>query len=151
MYTCEESIIINKPRQYVFAVAETYPLFVTFYRSREILFQDAQTMTVRIGSEILGMKTSWIGEGRKKRFESIEFTQTQGIFKGLLAVWNFEDRSSDVTSVTIHIRFSLNLPMIGKFLEQFLGNVKVKKTIRGILMELKRESEQTSPADILQK
>jgi ribosome-associated toxin RatA of RatAB toxin-antitoxin module len=143
MFTCQDSITIDRERAHVFHVAETYPHFVRFYRRGEILHQDDETIKVKVGAKFFGVPTSWIGEGIKKRYEAIEFTQTQGLFKGLVALWTFKD-SGRSTIVSIKIKFSFDFPIVGRFLEHLLGEKMVAKTIQGILKELKRESESAS-------
>src|SRR5581483_897393 len=144
MFTCHDSIVINSKRENVFRVAETYPCFIRFYRYGEILYQDDETMRVKIGAKIFGIPTSWIGEGKKKKFETIEFIQTQGLFKGLIAIWRFKE-AEESTILSINISFGFRVPLIGKSLENFLGEKMVTKTIKGILMEMKRESETNFP------
>lgn len=140
MFTCQDSITIDRAREQVFRIAETYPHFVRFYRCGEILHQDDENIRVKVGAKFFGFPTSWIGEGKKKRFETIEFTQTQGLFKGLVALWTFGDAGQS-TIVSIKIKFSFDLPIAGSFLESLLGEKMVAKTIGGILKELKREAE----------
>lgn len=140
MFTCQDSITIDRTRGHVFRIAETYPHFVRFYKSGEILHQDDENITVKVGASFFGVPTSWIGEGKKRRFETIEFTQTQGLFKGLVALWTFRDAGQS-TTVSIKINFSFDVPIAGRFLEHLLGKKMVAKTIAGILKELKRESE----------
>jgi ribosome-associated toxin RatA of RatAB toxin-antitoxin module len=103
-------------------------------------------MRVRVGSEVLGMPTTWVGEGRKQPFEKIEFTQIQGLFRGLQATWQFTDATAD-TVVSIHIGFAFSVPVIGGALAKLAGNLTVRKTVRKILAELKREAESSRPAD----
>lgn len=143
MFTCQDSIIIDKVRGHVYRIAETYPHFVRFYRCGEILHQDDKIIKVKVGAKFFGIPTSWIGEGIKKKFETIEFTQTQGLFKGLVALWTFKE-AGETTIVSIKINFNFNIPIIGSFLERLLGEKMVAKTIQGILKELKRESETIS-------
>jgi ribosome-associated toxin RatA of RatAB toxin-antitoxin module len=97
-------------------------------------------MRVRVGSTVLGVPTTWVGEGRKTPFEKIEFTQIQGLFKGLTATWRFTDAKAD-TVVSIHICFAFPIPVIGGSLAKLIGNLTVRKTVRKILAELKREAE----------
>lgn len=146
MFDSQETIEIHRPKEHVFKVAESYPLFVRFFKSREILHQDDRTMRVRIGSTILGLPTSWIGEGKKTRFESIEFLQTQGFFKGLVAKWTFMSLSPSASRVSIQFRFQMTVPVIGGWLERTLVTLKVRPTVKGILAELKRTAESTAPS-----
>jgi ribosome-associated toxin RatA of RatAB toxin-antitoxin module len=101
-------------------------------------------MRVRIGSTILGLPTSWIGEGKKTRFDSIEFLQTEGFFKGLLAKWTFVSLSPSATQVTIHIQLQMTVPLIGALVERILATVKIRPTVKGILAELKRAAESSA-------
>jgi ribosome-associated toxin RatA of RatAB toxin-antitoxin module len=140
MFHSQDSISIRRPRAQVYRVAENYPTFVKFYRQREILYKDDAFMRVRVGSVVLGLPTSWVGEGEKTPFEKIQFTQVQGLFKGLTATWHFTDAGDD-TIVSIHTRFAFPIPVIGGSLATLVGNATVRKTVRIILTELKREVE----------
>ena len=140
MFASSESVLVNKDRKHVYGVAETYPQFAKFFRLGETLKQNDKEMVVRIGSTICGFPTTWIGHGRKTKFETIEFVQTEGLLKGLVAVWKFEDKGGS-TGVTISSRFALNVPVAGGLLEWLIGTFKVKKTVRMILEALKEEAE----------
>lgn len=143
MFECHDSITIDRKKELVFKTAETYPLFVRFFRYGEILYQDDEMIKVKIGAKIFGIPTSWIGEGKKKKFEKIEFIQTQGLFKGLIATWSFKEMGES-TIFSIHIKFKFNIPLVGKLLENYFGTKMVAKTIQGILREMKREAEAKS-------
>ena len=140
MFTGSESITIQRPRPEVYRTAERYPLFATFFRSREILAQSEDELVVRVGSTLWGYPTTWVGRGQKTRNESIEFVQTDGLLKGLVALWRFEDSGSS-TKVTIAFHFSLAIPGISYGLEWLIGSYKVKHTVRMILLALKEASE----------
>ncbi len=150
MFTCGDSILIARKREHVFKTAETYPCFVRFFRYGKILYQDDELMRVKIGAKIFGVPTSWIGEGKKKKFETIIFTQTQGLFKGLIATWTFKEMKES-TLISINVDFEFRVPLIGNFLENVLGKTVVAKTVRGILREMKREAETNSPVEVLEK
>lgn len=140
MFKSSESLLVHRDRKRVYGVAETYPNFAEFFRERVTLKNNDQEMIVKIGSTLFGIPTSWVGYGKKKQFESIEFIQTEGLLKGLIAVWRFRDHHAG-TEVTINSSFSLNIPVLGKPLEWFIGTLKVKKTVRMILKALKKEAE----------
>src|SRR5579862_7374873 len=106
MYTDRISIKIDRPRKHVFQIAETYPRLVSFYKSGEILYQDDKCIKVRVTSNIFGIPTSWEGKGEKKKYESIEYIQTRGLFKGLVAAWHFKD-ADESTVVSIRVSFAL--------------------------------------------
>lgn len=140
MFSCSESIIVNATRAHVYRVAEEYPLFATFYKAGTILENTERTMVVRITSTLCGIPVSWDGRGKKVPYESIEFLQTQGLLKGLTALWRFRDHNQ-ACCVTIDSRFSLRLPIAGTLVEQLLGRYKVRKTIKLILEALKHRAE----------
>lgn len=133
-------MIIRRARPEVYRIAERYPLFATFFRSREILAQSEQELVVRVGSTLWGYPTTWIGRGKKIKNESIEFVQTDGLLKGLVALWKLEDTGSS-TKVTIAFHFNLAIPAIGHALEWLIGTYKVKRTVRLILLAMKKECE----------
>ena len=140
MFAGSESMIIRRVRPEVYRTAQGYPLFATFFRSREIISQNENELVVRVGSTLWGYPTTWIGKGKKVKNESIEFVQTDGLLKGLVALWKFEDSGSS-TKVTIAFHFDLAIPGVGSGLEWLIGNYKVKRTARMILLALKEASE----------
>ena len=140
MFKSSESILIGRDRKHVYRIAESYPLFAVFYQSKEILKQNEKEMVVKIGSKILGFPTSWTGHGKKTQFESIEFVQIEGLLKGLVAAWKFRDLG-EFTEVTIDSSFNMDVPVLGRLLEWFMGTFKVKKTMALILKALKAEAE----------
>jgi ribosome-associated toxin RatA of RatAB toxin-antitoxin module len=139
MYEGSESAVIERPRQKVYQVAETYPLFATGFRAREILVQSQDELVVKVGSSICGYPTTWIGRGTKLKDHSIAFIQTDGLLKGLQAFWKFEDVETS-TRVTISFCFTLQIPGIGSTLELLIGEFKVKPTVKMILRSLKKAS-----------
>lgn len=140
MFSCSESIIVNARRERVYRAAEDYPRFATFYTAGEILENTEHAMVVRVTSTLCGIPISWKGHGKKVPFESIEFVQTEGLLKGLTALWTFRDQDH-MCRVTIDSRFSLKIPAIGKLAEHLIGKYKVQKTITMILEALKRRAE----------
>ncbi len=141
MFVGSESAVIGRQRREVYQVAETYPLFATCFRAREILAQSHDELVVRVGSSIWGYPTTWIGRGTKTKNQSIAFVQTDGLLKGLSALWKFEDVES-FTKVTITFRFALQIRGIGPILEMLIGEFKVKPTVKMILRLLKKASEE---------
>jgi ribosome-associated toxin RatA of RatAB toxin-antitoxin module len=140
VFSCSESILINETREQVYRVAEEYPRFATFYKAGEILENTDRTTVVRITSTLCGIPISWRGHGKKVPQESIEFVQTEGLLKGLSALWTFRDHNQ-ICRVTIESHFSLEIPVVGRLVEQLLGRYKVRKTIRLILTALKHRAE----------
>lgn len=140
MFSCSETIIVNEKREQVYRAAEEYPRFATFYTAGEILENTERAMVVRITSTLCGIPISWNGHGKKVPYDSIEFVQTEGLLKGLTARWTFRDHNHSCR-VTIDSRFSLNIPIIGKLVEQLIGTYKVRKTITMILEALKHRVE----------
>ena len=140
VFSCSETILINEAREHVYHAAEEYPRFATFYTAGEILENTQHAMVVRITSTLCGIPISWRGHGKKTPYDSIEFVQTEGLLKGLTALWTFEDHNRSCR-VTIDSRFSLNVPIIGKLAEHLIGKYKVHATIKMILEALKRRAE----------
>jgi len=140
VFSCSESIIVNATRAHVYRVAEEYPRFATFYTAGEILENTERTVAVRITSTLCGIPISWRGHGTKVPYESIEFVQTEGLLKGLTALWTFRDHNQKCC-VTIDSRFRLRIPIFGGLAEQLLGRYKVRKTIKLILEALKHRAE----------
>ena len=141
MFVASESAVIQRRRPQVYQVAETYPLFATGFRAGEILSQSPDELVVKVGSSIWGYPTTWIGRGTKMKDQSIAFIQTDGLLKGLQALWKFEDVES-FTKVTITFRFTLDIPGIGPLVESLIGKLKVKPTVKMILRSLKKASEE---------
>ncbi len=140
MFTGAQSIAISANQKEVFSIAETYPKFVgCFLPQSQIINQSNNRMEVKVCSKLLGFyRTEWYGQGTKKPYREIFFEQTEGLFKGLTAVWIFEENDG-ITKATITTTFSK--PTLGKFLEYCLGKLIVEGTTREILRELKNKAE----------
>lgn len=140
MLETEKSTIINQNLEKVYAIAETYPEFVSFYKEKKILFQDERILTVKMSASFYGVVLTWKGEGIKTKNKSIEFSQTQGLLKGLKAIWIFERLENNLTKVTI--KTIINFNSIGKMFEKIIVNLLVSKTTSKILSSLKYVAEE---------
>lgn len=145
MFQGTQSIWISQNRKTVYEVAQSYPTFVRFFSSKSrIIDQNASRTYVEVHTNLLGIYPSvWQGEGIKKPYDEIDFTQTQGLFQGLKAIWSFRDKDGG-TEVSILTTFSK--PKLGPFLEQILGKYLVEATTRKILSELRFQSEKKTDA-----
>lgn len=140
MFKGNQSILICAEKEHVYQIAVTYPRFVSFFsKGSQVLAEDERSMSVLVCTKLLGFfPTRWIGHGMKQPFQSIEFIQEQGVFKGLKAVWTFSETHQG-TLVTIATTFSKKL--LPPFGEKVLGTLIVEKTTKKILLELKRAAE----------
>ena len=140
MFIGIQSIAILANQKEVFSIAETYPNFVGFFLPQsQIIKQSDNYVEVKVCSKLFGFyRTEWLGRGIKKPHYEIFFEQTEGPFKGLTAVWAFEEYA-DITQATITTTFSK--PNLGKFFEYCLGKLVVEKTTGKILKELKNKAE----------
>ncbi len=143
MYIGKQSIKINQQLMQVYNIAKTYPVFVSFFRSgSRILSEDSTRLSVEVHSSLFGLPTSWRGEGIKRPSKAIRFTQTRGLFQGLVARWSFISLNRGETKVTICTSF--RKPLLTPIGEEFLGSLVVEKVTGKILAELKRRCEQVS-------
>ncbi len=135
----QKTKIPNRKINRVYKIAETYPCFVSFFSSdSRIIRSTDEEMQVEVYTKLLGLfPTKWTGLGKKVRHRQITFTQTQGLFKGLTAIWSFQE-VPDGTEVSIETSFSK--PKIGILGEWVLGRFLVEKTTRKILQELKNKA-----------
>ena len=138
--TC--SIDIHKDAQGVFKVAETYPLFVTFFNKKIILQSSSAELNVRVGMNRYGINFVWEGIGRKEFPRRISFVQTKGLLKGLKAIWEFQQTGPGTCHASIHSEFTKKFPIIGSLVEGPLSKYLVEKTTVKILQELKKACEQ---------
>lgn len=144
MYIGKQGIMINRNAEEVYRVAKTYPRFVSFFLDgSRILSEDEKKMFVEVHTRLFGwLPTSWRGEGVKRPYKAIRFTQTKGLFKGLTARWSFVPKTPQQTRVTICTSFcKAPLTPLG---ERVLGTFVVEKVTARILTELKRRSEEES-------
>lgn len=140
MFISERSILIDADVEKVYAVAETYPKFVSFYTQREILFENKEKVIVRMSSMFYGKEFTWEGEGFKNKNTSINFVQTKGLLKGLRAVWVFDKLKDNVTRVTIKTQLSFD-SFFSRLFEKILGYSLVTNTTTRILSCLKSAAE----------
>jgi ribosome-associated toxin RatA of RatAB toxin-antitoxin module len=131
----EASIFITSPLKKVYQIAETYPTFVTSYHIKSIIENTDDKIVVSVGYRLFGFPVVWKGLGKKIRYSAINYTQTEGFLKGMEARWNFIPHG-DKTEVRIIID-------IEKSFRFFNWAVKknVNKTIRSILIDLRKTSE----------
>ena len=135
MYVGNQTIWIPASKNQVYEAAKTYPSFVRFFfRDSRIVKQSDQRLVVKICTKLLGIfPTRWYGRGVKEYNQSIRFTQSKGLFKGLTAIWTFKEVNNG-TSVSICTRFGK--PKIGTFGEWILGKFVIERTTQRILSEL---------------
>ncbi|OGX23599.1 MAG: hypothetical protein A3J51_06680 [Omnitrophica WOR_2 bacterium RIFCSPHIGHO2_02_FULL_45_21] len=140
MFQSEKSIVIDRELEKVYAVAETYPRFVDFYKEKEIIFENQSKIVVKICSSFYGKILKWEGEGIKYKNKSIDFTQTKGLLKGLRATWLFEGLNKKSTRATIRTQFNFQF-FFGKLFEKVIGSLLIPKTTANILSCLKNTVE----------
>lgn len=140
MFRSERSVVIDADLEEVYATAETYPRFVDFYNEKEIVFENQDRIVVKISSSFYGKVLKWEGEGIKYKNESIDFTQTKGLLKGLKATWLFESLNKNSTRVIIRTQFNFQF-FLGRLLEKIIGNLLIPHTTTGILSSLKKTVE----------
>lgn len=136
MYQGLSTIIIDRPLEKVYSKACTYPTFVRFFLNKsKIIYSDPKKIEVEVHARLFGFwRTKWQGEGIKSLNKSIDFLQTEGMFKNLKASWMFEPMNVS-TKVSIQTTFSKPL------FERFLGEKLVERTTQRILQELKTACE----------
>ena len=139
MFLAKQTTFIRQDLSLVYSIAETYPNFVRFFRSgSRALRQGKDSLQVEIHGALFGFPISWQGDGLKRQDRYIRFIQTRGLLKGLVAGWSFLSVGSD-TKVTIMTYFNKGwLTPLG---ERYFGKYVVEKVSRGILQELKAQSE----------
>ena len=148
MYETEKTLVINGNIGKVYAVAETYPMFVQFYKRKEIVFEDQERSVVRVSNSFYGIVLCWEGEGIKDRHKCINFTQTKGLLKGLKAQFIFEPVENNKTKVTIKAKLAFHF-FFGRVLEKILGNLLIPNTVAKISLSLKNAVENAnSPATL---
>lgn len=135
-----ESVIIDSKLENVYAIAETYPVFVSFYKVKEIIAENQERMAVRISSSFYGKILSWEGEGTKDKNKSIDFVQTKGLLKGLRAYWIFEDLKNKKVKVTISAKLD-SYSLWGRIFAKIIAVILIKKTTYRILQSLKKAAE----------
>lgn len=139
MYRAERAIVIDENLEKVYAIAQTYPRFVDFYKKKDVIFESREKIIVRMAISFYGMVLNWEGEGIKNKNKSINFTQTKGLLKGLSADWVFEPQDNK-TKVTIKAELSSN-SLLGGIFGKLLGFLFVPNTLIKILSSLKNAAE----------
>jgi ribosome-associated toxin RatA of RatAB toxin-antitoxin module len=133
MITCVETHI-SKPIADVYHVAEQYPLFVRFYKKKEILDSNETNCKVRISSTFFGLTTHWEGAATKNKNHSILWLQTKGLLKGLTVDWLFKSINNSETEVTLKAEFvSYN-----KLFDFLAKKILIEKTLKKVVLELKK-------------
>ncbi len=142
MVSSKSSISIKNRLKDVYDIATTYPRFVRFFNKKVVLISTESFLSVKVGMKRFGINFEWSGEGLKIPNQTISFVQTQGLLKGLKAVWEFKSVDEYTTSVNIKTDFQVKIPLIGNPVERILSYYLVENTTRNILAELKIASEE---------
>lgn len=130
-YSCNAVIDLNIKKTY--EIAETYPLFISFYKHKEIVCSTPEMQKVKISSSFLGFSFSWEGEGVKEKYNKIVWIQSKGLLKGLRAEWNFLDQGPERTLVTLSVTYNNSI----SFWSDLAKIIFIKPTIPKILQSLK--------------
>lgn len=125
------SILINSPIEKVYKTAETYPTFVKFYKIKDIIESTDSKIVVNVGYGIFGFLFCWTGIGEKTKYNSIIYTQTKGLLKGMEAHWSFVP-FGEKTKVNINTKIKKSFPLLNYFIKK-----RIKKITDGILFDLK--------------
>ena len=139
MYQTESVIVIDENLERVYAIAQTYPRFVNFYKKKDVIFESQERIVARMAYSFCGIVLSWEGEGVKNKNKSINFTQTKGLLKGLRANWIFEPQDNK-TKVIIRSELRFN-SFLGKICEKPLGFLFIPNILTKILLSLKNCAE----------
>ena len=132
MVTFTNSVVISKPLEQTYMVAEQYPKFVDFYKDREIINSDDYTSEVRVSSVFLGLKFIWKGMGIKERNKKLTWVQSEGLLSGMRAEWIFAAIPQG-TNVTLQVTYDSKSP----FWDKIASVIFIRKTVPKILQCLK--------------
>jgi len=135
-----EEILINAELEKVYKIAETYPLFVSFYKEKKISSNRNNKIFLSICSSIFGIPFRWEGEGTKGPYNLIEYKQTKGLLKGMSSVWYFT-KIDNRTKVKIKNEIKIRLFFFGGLVEWIIGIFIIKHMLKKILFSLKEIAE----------
>ena len=113
---------------------ESYPSFLTWCDSSEILSIEDHLVTASLRINLLGFKSSITTLNRLYRPEKIEMSLQEGPFKSFKGTWLFEVVLLEKTRVSYAMEYQISNPITGllvkkklaSFIDQFVGEF-VKK------------------------
>jgi len=113
---------------------ESYPSFLTWCDSSEILSIKGHLVTASLSINLLGFKSSITTLNRLRRPEKIEMSLQEGPFKSFKGTWLFEVVSLEKTRVSYAMEYQISNPItdllvkkkLDSFIDQFVGEF-VKK------------------------
>ena len=113
---------------------ESYPSFLTWCDSSEILSIESNLVTASLSIKLLGFKSSITTLNSLYRPEKIEMSLQEGPFKSFKGTWLFEVVSLEKTRVSYAMEYQISNPITGllvkkklaSFIDQFVGEF-VKK------------------------
>lgn len=146
MAESEASIVVKRDIDSVFSVADTYPSFVDFYFNKQILDGDCSSVRkVRMCARFFGnVIFCWEGTRTKCiKNSEIEWVQTEGLLKGLKAVWLFASQSG-VTHVTLKCFYNPSVFLFGSLLGYLANVLFIHKTLPRLLSSLRVACEASS-------
>ena len=137
MATIERIIEVEASAEKLYQIVsdiESYPSFLTWCDSSEILSREDHLVTASLSINFLGFKSSITTLNRLYRPEKIEMSLQEGSFKSFKGTWLFEVVSLEKTRVSYAMEYQISNPITGvlvkkklaSFIDQFVGEF-VKK------------------------
>ena len=137
MVSISKEVMISQNLEPVYAMAEQYPKFIGFYKTKEIVHSDENSSRVKIESKFCGLKFSWEGKGIKEKNRKIEWIQSKGLLNGMRAEWLFLKSEDKSTRVVLTVTYSS--PVL--FWEEVASFLFIRRTVPKILSCLKAACE----------
>ena len=137
MATIERIIEVEASAEKLYQIVsdiESYPSFLTWCDSSEILSIKGHLVTASLSINLLGFKSSITTLNRLYRFTKIEMSLQEGPFKSFKGTWLFEEIAFEKTRVSYTMKYQIANPITGllvkqklaSFVDQFVGEF-VKK------------------------
>ena len=137
MATIERIIEVEASAEKLYQIVsdiESYPSFLTWCDSSEILSKKGHLVTASLSINLLGFKSSMTTLNTLYRPTKIEMSLQEGPFKSFKGTWLFEVVSLEKTRVSYAMEYQISNPITGllvkkklaSFIDQFVGEF-VKK------------------------
>ncbi|PTY01475.1 hypothetical protein DB346_12035 [Verrucomicrobia bacterium LW23] len=140
----KNEILIKAPLADVFSVASdlaNWPSFLSHYRYNKFLSRMPWGGVVKMCSTRTGIVTTWVSVFRSDpEHQQLHFEHLNSCWdatKGMKVTWTFTDRGEDGVHIVIHHVHTLNWPIIGSFVADwiigwfFISHI-ANKTLHGL-------------------
>ncbi|MEW6104253.1 MAG: SRPBCC family protein [bacterium] len=140
----EEKLLIKRPRERVFEIAEDIKKHPEFIPKKEVEILDKSNGNNVIywsSVNLLGIRFRYLSERSIKGDDAIKIKQIKGLLKGLETELRFEMPNHQETILKVVHRIAFPIPIIGDFIAGLIYSLFIRRMATEFLAGIKERAE----------